>query len=61
MAIAVTGRDADDLDRACDRVTAAAGDSAIPEIRWCTDDHDIALFWTLPLGRGLARTKFTRN
>jgi hypothetical protein len=61
MAIAVTGRDADDLDRACDRVTAAAGDSAIPEIRWCTDDHDITLFWTLPLGRGLARTKFTRN
>jgi hypothetical protein len=61
MAIAVTGRDADDLDRACDRVTAAAGDSAIPEIRWCTDDHDIGLFWTLPLGRGLARTKFTRN
>ncbi|MCK0515765.1 hypothetical protein [Williamsia sp. DF01-3] len=61
MAVAVTGRDADDLDRACDRVTAAAGDSAIPEIRWCTDDHDIALFWTLPLGRGLARTKFTRN
>lgn len=61
MAVAVTGRDADDLDRACDRVTAAAGDSAIPEIRWCTDDHDIAQFWTLPLGRGLARTKFTRN
>ena len=61
MAVAVTGRDADDLDRACDRVTAAAGDSAIPEIRWCTDHHDIALFWTLPLGRGLARTKFTRN
>ena len=61
MAVAVTGRDADDLDRACDRVTAAAGDSAIPEIRWCTDHHDIAQFWTLPLGRGLARTKFTRN
>lgn len=61
MAIAVTGRDGDDLDRACARVTAAAGDSAITDIRWCTDDHDIAQFWTLPLGRGLARTKFTRN
>ncbi len=61
MAIAVTGRDGDDLDRACARVTAAAGDSAITEIRWCEHDHDIAQFWTLPLGRGLARTKFTRT
>ena len=61
MCVAVTGRDADDLDRAWDRAVQGAGDAAITEIRPCTDDHDIAQFWVLPLCRGLARTKFTRN
>lgn len=60
MSIAVTGRDADDCDRACTRVTAAADDSAITDLEWQDGDHDIAQFWTLPLGRGLASTKYTR-
>ncbi|MEV6558291.1 hypothetical protein AB0M22_21440 [Nocardia sp. NPDC051756] len=59
-AIAVTGRDPDDLDRACMRVEEAANDSAIAAIDWATDDHDVAMFTTLPLGRGLAATPYTR-
>ncbi|WP_405132967.1 hypothetical protein [Nocardia sp. NBC_01388] len=58
--IAVTGRDTDDLDRACLRVTEAAGESAITEINWCVGDHDVAVFTTLPLARGLAATPHTR-
>ncbi|WP_235948041.1 SCO6880 family protein [Nocardia terrae] len=58
--IAVTGRDPDDLDRACLRVTEAANDSAITEIDWCTGDHDVAMFTTLPLAGGLAATPHTR-
>lgn len=60
LGIAVTGRDSDDLDRACARVAAAADDAAITDIHWQDDDHDIAQFWTLPLGRGLAATRYTR-
>ncbi|QBS44909.1 hypothetical protein [Nocardia sp. CS682] len=59
-AIAVTGRDPDDLDRACLRVEEAANDSAIAGIDWTRDDHDVAMFTTLPLGRGLAATPYTR-
>ncbi|CAM4344253.1 hypothetical protein NONI108955_21870 [Nocardia ninae] len=58
--IAVTGRDPDDLDRACMRVEEAAHDSAIAGIDWATGDHDVAMFTTLPLGRGLAATPYTR-
>ncbi|MFD4406644.1 SCO6880 family protein [Nocardia sp. NPDC058499] len=60
LAVAVTGRDKEDLERACLRVTEAANDSAISEIEWATDDHDVSLFATLPLGRGLAPTSYTR-
>ncbi|MGW5383901.1 SCO6880 family protein [Nocardia sp. NPDC003963] len=60
LAVAVTGRDEEDLERACLRVTEAANDSAISEIEWATDDHDVRLFATLPLGRGLATTSYTR-
>ncbi|UPW12036.1 hypothetical protein M1C59_25520 (plasmid) [Gordonia terrae] len=60
MSMAVTGRDSDDCDRACARVAAAADESAITELRWRDGDHDIAMFWTLPLGRGLASTRYTR-
>ncbi|WP_216917660.1 SCO6880 family protein [Nocardia noduli] len=60
LAVAVTGRDEEDLERACLRVSEAASDSAIGEIDWATDDHDITLFATLPLGRGLAATSYTR-
>lgn len=58
--LAVTGRDNDDLDRACLRVTEAVNESAITEIDWCTVDHDVAVFTTLPLCRGLAATPHTR-
>ncbi|MGX1778380.1 hypothetical protein ACWIGW_40175 [Nocardia brasiliensis] len=58
--IAVTGRDDDDLDRACLRVTEAANESAIAEIDWTRADHDVAIFATLPLGRGLAATPYTK-
>ncbi|MYR08988.1 hypothetical protein GTV32_22915 [Gordonia sp. SID5947] len=60
MSVSVTGRDPDDCDRACARVAAAADESAITELRWRKGDHDIAMFWTLPMGRGLATTRYTR-
>lgn len=60
MTIAVTGRDEDDLERACMRVTEAADASAIKTIDWQDDNHDVALFVTLPLGRGLAVTRSSK-
>ncbi len=54
------GRDEEDLERACLRVSEAAGESVIGEIDWCYDDHDVALFATLALGRGPATTTYTR-
>lgn len=61
MTLAVTGRDADDLDRACNRVTEAAESTPIKDLVWKDDLHDIAIFWTLPLGRGLAGTKHSKK
>ncbi|MEV6276659.1 hypothetical protein [Nocardia sp. NPDC051832] len=58
--LAVTGRYPDDVERACLRVTEAANEAAIAEIDWAVGDHDVALFATLPLGRGLAATRYTR-
>lgn len=60
MAIAVTGRGEDDLDRACMRVSEACDESAIKTITWQEDDHDVALFTTLPFARGLAATRYTK-
>ncbi|MDJ0396174.1 hypothetical protein QMK17_22915 [Rhodococcus sp. G-MC3] len=60
MAIAVTGRGEDDLDRACMRVSEACDESAIKTIAWQDDDHDVALFTTLPFARGLAATRYTK-
>ena len=60
LAVAVTGRDDEDLERAWLRVLEAANDSAFTEIEAATAEHDVALFATLPLGRGMASTKFTR-
>ena len=57
MAIAVTGRDVDDVERACARMTDGLSGSAIREPFWHEDDHDIALFNTLPLCRGMAEAK----
>lgn len=60
MAISVTGRDEDDVLRACARVEAASDQSAIGQVDWLDDEHDVGMFLTVPLGRGLAATKFTR-
>jgi hypothetical protein len=60
LAVAVTGRDEEDLERACMRVSESADESAIKTIDWQTDNHDVALFVTLPLGRGLAVTRYTK-
>lgn len=60
LAVSVTGRDEDDALRACTRVAQAADDCGIGEIAWQNDRHDVAAFMTLPLGRGLAATQWTR-
>lgn len=61
MSVSVTGRDEDDVLRACMRVESAADRSAIDRMDWHDDSHDVAVFTTLPLGRGLAGTKLTRQ
>ncbi|MDF3285030.1 hypothetical protein [Gordonia sp. N1V] len=62
MWVSVAARSLDDLDAAETRMSEAASNSAIGRITWQTDDHDIAVFNTLPLGRGLApNPKFTRR
>ncbi|GAA4825171.1 hypothetical protein GCM10023353_37850 [Tomitella cavernea] len=61
MSVAVTGRDADDVLRGCARVEAAADEAGIDRIDWHDDSHDVAVFATLPLGRGLAGSKLTRE
>lgn len=60
MSIAVTGRDEDDVLRACMRVDSAADQSFIEGMNWQDERHDVAMWTTLPLGRGLAATKATR-
>lgn len=62
MSVAVTGRDLDDVDRARARLTDGLSGSAIREPFWHKDDHDIALFNTLPLCRGMAEArKYTKE
>lgn len=60
FAVSVTGRGEDDALRACTRVEQAAADCGIGEIEWQDNRHDVASLLTLPLGRGLAATKWTR-
>ena len=60
MAVSVTGRNEDDALRAGTRVEQAADNCGIGEIVWQDNRHDVAAFLTLPLGRGLAATKWTR-
>lgn len=60
MAVAVTAPDEDAVLRACARLEQAADQAAIKEFTWYDDSHDVAQFLTVPLGRGLAATKFTR-
>ncbi|MDP1293840.1 hypothetical protein Q6296_28910, partial [Klebsiella variicola] len=59
LAVSVTGRGEDDALRACTRVEQAAADCGIGEIEWQDNRHDVASLLTLPLGRGLAATKWT--
>lgn len=61
MWISVTGTDADDLQRACLRVSAAAGRSAIKRLKWQTDAHDVTQIATLPLARGMAGSTEART
>lgn len=61
MAIAVTAPGEDAIVRACDRVLEAANASSITELEWAERRHDVAMFSTLPLGRGLASHKLTKN
>lgn len=53
MWFAVTGRTPDDLDRAVARFVEATSVSAITNIEWQDDRHDVALFNTLPFGLGM--------
>ena len=61
MAISVTGRDEEDLRRACLRVEHAAGSSVINRLAWQDNWHDIAQVSTLPLCRGMAGVKAART
>lgn len=59
--LSVTGHDPENLRRACLRVQHAAGNSAIDDLTWADDRHDVAQITTLPLCRGLAGTKNART
>ncbi|WP_433635588.1 hypothetical protein [Nocardia sp. CA-120079] len=61
MWVAVTGRDEEDVRRACRRVGYAAGQAAITRLDWQDDIHDVAQVATLPLCRGMAGTKESRT
>ncbi|WP_084436116.1 hypothetical protein [Aldersonia kunmingensis] len=56
ITVAVTGRSEDDLRRARARVEEAAAECAITELRWTRRRHDVTVFATYPLGRGMAET-----
>lgn len=60
MSLSVTAPTEDDVLRASVRIERAAEEAAIKQLIWCTDRHDAALFETLPLGRGIAATQWTR-
>lgn len=61
IAISVTGRDEEDLRRACLRVEHAAGSAVINRLDWQDSWHDIAQVATLPLCRGMAGVKAART
>lgn len=61
MWVAVTGRDAEDVRRACLRVSDAAGKAAISKLDWEADRHDVNMIATLPLARGMAGSKDART
>lgn len=57
IVLSVTARDLDALRRAVSRAEDAAAECAIPCLKWFTNWHDVAVFGTYPLGRGMAETK----
>ena len=61
MWLSVTGRDPEDLRRACVRISDAAGRSAISKLDWQDQRHDVAQVATLPLCRGMAGSKSART
>lgn len=61
MSVSVTGRDEEDLRRACLRVEHAAGSAVINQLTWQDDWHDVAQVATWPLCRGMAGTKDART
>ncbi|NKR30195.1 hypothetical protein GS538_09085 [Rhodococcus hoagii] len=61
LTVSVTGRDEEDLRRACLRVEHAAGSSVINKLNWQDDWHDVAQVATWPLCRGMAGTKAART
>lgn len=61
MSISVTGRDEEDLRRACLRVEHAAGSAVINNLNWQEGWHDVAQVSTLPLCRGMAGVKAART
>ena len=56
FAVSVTGRDPADLRRARARVEEAAAECCITDLRWAARRHDVAVFATYPLARGMAET-----
>ena len=60
VSVAVTAADEERVLMACTRVEEAASSSGLSEIEWQTDVHDAAVFQTTLLGRGPARTKWSK-
>ncbi len=54
MAISVTAADPAELRRACMRVANEAAGSAITDLVWQDEAHDLAVLATYPLARGMA-------
>ena len=60
VSVAVTAADEERVLMACTRVEEAASSSGLSEIEWQTNAHDAAVFQTTLLGRGPARTKWSK-
>jgi hypothetical protein len=56
--VVVTARDVDELERSCAEYEQVAAQSGL-ELRRLDGRHDLALACALPMGRGLARRRFT--
>jgi hypothetical protein len=56
--VVVTAGDLDELERSCAEYEQVAAQSGL-ELRRLDGRHDLALACALPMGRGLARRRFT--